>query len=242
MIHPSLSLTADLAPPRAALAPIVSGARGSATVGAATAPAVHAPEGAAVTEAARPAITFAFRFAPAFRAAGAPLGITPGRCRVEVGPDAVTAHFGFWSVSTPLANVRSATVSGPYDTVKVIGGPRLSFVDHGLTFATNARAGVCISFIRPVVGIDPTGRMCHPGLTVTVADPSRLATLLEDLAVRARLDGVPVRAEVDDAADLAALSSAELRTRARDLGLSGVGRLRKAELVELLSAPDFPTS
>ena len=80
------------------------------------------------------------------------------------------------------------------------------------------------------------------GLTVTVADPASFASLLEDLAARARSDGVPARAGTEDSADLAALSSAELRTRARDLGLSGVGRLRKSELVELLSAPDFPVS
>lgn len=239
MIHPSLSLTTDLAPPPAALAPIGRGVGGTGAVGSPIGSHASATSDSPPAT-SQPTVTFAFRFAPAFRAMGAPLGITPGRCRVELDPDVLTVHFGFWSVSTPVANVASATVSGPYDTVKVIGGPRLSLADHGLTFATNARAGVCISFIRPVVGIDPTGRMCHPGLTVTVADPHGLATLLQDVATRARLEGLPVRAAVDDAADLAALSSAELRTRARDLGLSGVGRLRKAELVELLSAPDFP--
>jgi len=232
MIHPSLSLTTDPAPARAATIPVAGTPTRSATPAADTERHGSSP----------PSVTFPFGFDPIFRMVGTPLGITPGRTGVELDRDTLTAHFGFWSVSTPVANVRSATVTGPYDRVKVIGGPRLSLADHGLTFATNARAGVCISFVRPVVGIDPTGRMCHPGLTVTVADPASFASLLEDLAARARSDGVPARAGTEDSADLAALSSAELRTRARDLGLSGVGRLRKSELVELLSAPDFPVS
>jgi hypothetical protein len=52
----------------------------------------------------------------------------------------------------------------------------LSFVDDGLTFGTNARAGVCVHFDRrvgPVVGVRP-----HSALTVTVADPDGLAELL----------------------------------------------------------------
>ena len=188
----------------------------------------------------QPSVAFGFRFDPLFRAMLAPLGIHPERARVEVGSDHLAVRFGPWLVATSLTNVDSVEVSGPYHRLKVVGGPRLSFADHGLTFATNADRGVCIRFARPVVGIDPTGRMCHPGLTVTVADPHRLAGLLTGIAERLRDQGEPARAAVDATADIATLTSAELRTRARDLGLSGVGRLRKSELIELLRAPDFP--
>jgi hypothetical protein len=188
----------------------------------------------------QPTVAFGFRFDPLFRAMLAPLGIHPDRARIEVGPDRLTARFGPWVVATSLTNISDVEVTGPYPRLKVAGGPRLSFVDHGLTFATNADRGVCIRFARPVVGIDPTGRMCHPGLTVTVADPHRLAGLLTGIADRLRAEGETAHAAVDATADITTLSSAELRTRARDLGLSGVGRLRKAELIELLSAPDFP--
>jgi hypothetical protein len=51
-----------------------------------------------------------------------------------------------------------------------IGPAHLSFTDRGLTMATNGDRGVCIRFREPVAGIEPTGRIRHPGLTVTVAD------------------------------------------------------------------------
>jgi hypothetical protein len=46
----------------------------------------------------------------------------------------------------------------------------LSLADKGLTFASNGQRGVCMSFRRPVKGIDPAGVLRHPNLTVTVRD------------------------------------------------------------------------
>jgi hypothetical protein len=77
-------------------------------------------------------------------------------------------------VQTPLSNIVEASISGPYALVKIAGPPRLSLVDRGLTFATNAQQGVCLRFRDPVSGIEPTGRVRHPGLTVTVDDPEGL--------------------------------------------------------------------
>lgn len=193
-----------------------------------------------------PAVQFDFAFDRAFRAAGLAFGITPGRTGVVVDSERLTVRFGMWRVSTPLANVLSAHVTGPYNPLKVIGGPRLSLGDRGLTFATNAHQGVCIGFVRPVKGIDPLGRIAHPGLTVTVADAPALAELLERAGDRhgaqAVDEPVPVAELVQETADeLSGLTAAELRTRARDLGLTGVAKLRKAELIELLEAPE-PTS
>lgn len=54
--------------------------------------------------------------------------------------------------------------------------PRLSMVDDGLTFGTNAAAGVCIHFeprIHRVIGLRD-----HSALTVTVADPEGLVAAL----------------------------------------------------------------
>ena len=48
--------------------------------------------------------------------------------------------------------------------------------------------------------------------------------------------------ECTDAEGFSTLSVAELRTRARHLGLSGISKLRRAELVELLCAPEFPAT
>ena len=191
-----------------------------------------------------PQVHFEFAFDPAFRVAALPFGIVPGRSGVDVDDERFIARFGPWVVSTPLANVLSAQVTGPYLAAKVIGGPRLSFADRGLTFATNADQGVCVRFVRPVRGIDPLGRIAHPGLTVTVAEPAALAELLEVASRRhaARTgpdEPIPIEDIEHDVADeLASLTAAELRDRARALGLSGVAKLRKAELIDLLSAPE----
>lgn len=93
---------------------------------------------------------------------------------VDVDDTTFTARFGPWLVRTPLSNISGVSVTGPYSTWKVIGPPRLSMSDRGLTFATNARQGLCIQFFEPVGGIEPSGRIRHPGLTVTVADPVRV--------------------------------------------------------------------
>jgi hypothetical protein len=125
---------------------------------------------------------FEFRFGRLHRLAAAPFGIVPQRAWVEVDArpeaDHLLVRFGAWSLRTPLANVADAVVTGPYSLPKVIGPPRLSFVDRGITFATNDRAGVCVSFRTPVRGIDPVGLLRHPGATVTVADVQGLIDTL----------------------------------------------------------------
>ena len=117
---------------------------------------------------------FDFRFGRLHRLAGAAFGIVPQRAWVEVDarPEAGSffVRFGAWSLRTPLSNIADAVATGPYSLPKVIGPPRLSFVDKGITFATNDRAGVCVCFRTPVRGIDPMGVLRHPGATVTVAD------------------------------------------------------------------------
>ncbi len=167
-----------------------------------------------------------FSFTPAFRAAALPFGVVPGNCRVElIGPH-LSVHFGPWTVSTPLTNVKHATVTGPYAWAKVIGPAHLSMVDRGLTFASNPHVGVCIGFVEPVTGIEPWGLLRHPGLTVTVADPDRL---VEDItAAIANVDDL----ERDERAVLAGQTAAELRALARGLGLAGVSARKKADLID----------
>jgi hypothetical protein len=125
---------------------------------------------------------FTFSFDTPFRLAALPFGVSPERAWVDVGDGLLTARFGPWMVETPLANVAAAERTGPYSLVKVIGPAHLSLADQGLTFAGNAREGVCIHFEEPVAGIEPTGRLRHPGLTVTVAD---VAGLVDELAASA---------------------------------------------------------
>lgn len=183
---------------------------------------------------------------PAYRLAGALVGVRPGAAWVEIDPAAgrLEARLGPWVVQTDLDNVESAEVSGPYATIKTIGPAHLSFADRGLTFATNNRRGVCLRFRTPVRGIDPFGVLRHPGLTVTVADPIGLVHALQGGAAE---DLDPDRTVVEAAREeqaaedrLHLLTARELRELAAQRGIAHANGLKKAELVALLEA-DFGT-
>ena len=125
---------------------------------------------------------FAFRFTPAYRRAALAFGVRPGRAWVDLDPERLRARFGPWRLSTPLTNVTAVQVTGPYAFLKTAGPAHLGFTDRGLTFASNGERGVLISFATPVPGIEPTGLLRHPELTVTVADIDGFATRLRALA------------------------------------------------------------
>jgi hypothetical protein len=125
-----------------------------------------------------PAERFEFLFDPRYRAPARLFRIGPDSAWVEVSDDRFRARFGPWRVSTPLTNVKRATITGPYAFWKTAGPARLAITDRGLTFATNGQRGVEISFVRPVRGLDPLGVLRHPELTVTVRDPERLLSRL----------------------------------------------------------------
>jgi len=96
---------------------------------------------------------------------------------VHFDGDVLDVRFGPWHVTTTAANIRSASVAGPYTAWKVLGA-RLSLADRGITFGTTTTAGVCVLFRDPVRGIEPTGVLRHPNLTVTVTQPERLVSAL----------------------------------------------------------------
>jgi hypothetical protein len=121
---------------------------------------------------------FEFRFAPAYRRAALIFGVTPSTAWLEVDSDALLARFGPWRVQTPLANIIGVDLTGPYAFFKTAGPARLAVTDRGLTFATNGDHGVLITFRQPVRGMEPTGLLRHPELTVTVSDVDGLAALL----------------------------------------------------------------
>jgi hypothetical protein len=77
------------------------------------------------------------------------------------------ATFGFLQVETPRRNVVGAHLTQDYRWWTAVGA-RMSRVDDGLTFGTNARAGVCIHFDQKVPS--RLRRRGHSALTVTVAD------------------------------------------------------------------------
>ena len=123
-------------------------------------------------------MTFDFDFDPAYQAMALLFGVTPGRPGVEVAGGRFVARYGFWTLDTTLDNIAGFEVSGPYRIWTTIGPARLSLSDRGLTFASNRRRGLCITFKEPVPGLEPTGRLRHPGLTVTVSDVDGLARAL----------------------------------------------------------------
>jgi len=96
----------------------------------------------------------------------------PGEQGVTLTDDGrFVARYGPMRAEAPLSDVVDAHVTGPYRWWTAVG-PRLSMADDGLTFGTNAKAGVCIHFdpkIHRVIGFRD-----HSALTVTVADPEAL--------------------------------------------------------------------
>jgi hypothetical protein len=122
--------------------------------------------------------SFEFLFSQLYRIAAIPFGIRPSTCEVLIRQDRLLARFGPWRAEAALANIVDVTITGPYHFIKTAGPAHLSFADKGLTFATNGDRGVCLQFDAPVRGIEPTGFLRHPNLTLTVADCDGLTKAL----------------------------------------------------------------
>jgi len=101
-------------------------------------------------------------------------GARPGNAYVDLGEE-VDAHFGRFRVRTPLANVTSWRIEGPWLWVTAIG-VRFSVRHHDLTFGGTNRGGVRIDFREPVrvMGIGV------PALYVTVEDMEGFAAALAE--------------------------------------------------------------
>lgn len=121
---------------------------------------------------------FSFAFEPKLRVLAAAFGVTPSTARVELDDLHLRVRFGAWRLLTPVSNIVSAELSGPYQWWKVAGPPRLSLADRGITFATTTAQGVCLRFRSPVPALLPGGLVKHPGVTVTVEEPAELLAAL----------------------------------------------------------------
>jgi len=105
-------------------------------------------------------------------------GVQESTASVALEGDELVIRFGWWRLRTPVANVASACITGPYRAWKVAGPARLSLADRGITFATSTGPGLCIGFHQPVAAIAPFGLLRHPAATVTVADVEGLRRAL----------------------------------------------------------------
>ncbi len=102
-------------------------------------------------------------------------GVRPDNAYVELG-DHLEAHFGFGHLRTPISNVTSWRIEGPWRWITAIGIRRS--IRHGdVTFGGSHRGGVRVDFRERVrtVGFDV------PALYVTVADPEGFAAALSAL-------------------------------------------------------------
>lgn len=126
---------------------------------------------------------FHFDFEPRYSWLLVPLGVRPHNSHVDVGNGEFHAKFGRWELRTPLSNITGFQMSGDYRWFKAIG-IRGSWVDHGLTFGSSTRQGVCLKFAEPIKAFIP-GMKPHPGLTVTVEDADGLVAALESEGVAA---------------------------------------------------------
>ncbi len=120
---------------------------------------------------------FDFDFDPRYLPFLGVLGITPQTAHVDLTDDRLTARFGPWRFETPIENIKGVFITGPYQWFKAIGA-RGSFADHGLTFGSTTRGGVCLVLREPTPGLEPTGRLRHRGVTLTVRDRKRFADAL----------------------------------------------------------------
>lgn len=103
-------------------------------------------------------------------------GIRPAKDGVTITDDGrLRATFGLLKLETPLDNVDGVHITRNYRWWTAAGA-RVSFKDNGLTFGTNANAGVCIHFRDKVPSL--LRRSGHSALTVTVDDLQGLTDAL----------------------------------------------------------------
>lgn len=131
---------------------------------------------------------YPFAFQSRYRPTLSAIGVFSNTSWVDVEDDGIHARFGLISADVDYDNISDVELTGPYSAIKAIGA-RVSLADRGLTMGTTTMRGVCLRFKEPILGIDPTGTLKHPGLTVTVADT---ADFVDDVRARAGLP-IPTR-------------------------------------------------
>jgi hypothetical protein len=105
-------------------------------------------------------------------------GVRDGNAYVDLDRE-LDARFGFFRVSTPVSNVASWRIEGPWLWITAIG-VRTSIRHRDVTFGGSHHGGVRVDFKERV----QFGFLRIPALYVTVED-------LEDLAVALNSLGIP---------------------------------------------------
>jgi len=76
-------------------------------------------------------------------------GATPETAWAAVDDDTVSARFGRFSFTTPLANVAGWRIEGPWLWITAIG-VRMSIRHRDVSFAGSPRGGVRLNFRQPI--------------------------------------------------------------------------------------------
>jgi hypothetical protein len=106
-------------------------------------------------------------------------GARPQTAWAEIDDDELRARFGPFRIRTPLDNIASWRIEGPFVWIKAIG-VRMGFVKRDLSFAGAAHGGLRIDVREPI----RWGPFRIPALYVGVDD-------LEGLADALRGRGIP---------------------------------------------------
>src|SRR5512140_632659 len=104
-------------------------------------------------------------------------GVADGNAFVDID-DALDAHFGRFRLRTPLTNIASWRIEGPWLWITSIG-VRMSIRHRDVTFGGSPRGGVRVDFRDRV----PLGPLRVPALYVTVEDLEGLAAALTERGI-----------------------------------------------------------
>jgi len=107
-------------------------------------------------------------------------GVRPANAYVDLGTGdgELDARFGFYRLTTPVANLASWRIEGPWRWITAIG-VRFSIRGHDLTFGGTNRGGVRVDFRGPVL----KWGVRVPALYLTVDDIEGFAAALVALGL-----------------------------------------------------------
>lgn len=97
---------------------------------------------------------------------------------VDLDEETLRARFGWASAETPIANIKSWRIEGPWRWITAIG-IRRSIRHADITFGGSPRGGVRIDFKTPI----RIGPLKTPVLYLTVEDLDGLAAALDALGI-----------------------------------------------------------
>lgn len=109
-------------------------------------------------------------------------GVKPAEAAVTLTDDPdgrLEARFGWSHIETPISNIVSWRIEGPWAWLTAIG-VRMSIRHRDLTFGGSPRGGVRVDFKEP----PKLGPLHVPALYVTVEDLEGLAAALKDRGIQ----------------------------------------------------------